>query len=413
MIPLNLAKAAYCRIYQGAFRAALPILPYTMPEELGSVLDIPKKLKEIGVSSALLVTDKSIRDLGLTASLEQAMKDSGIGCPVYDGALPNPTFSMIEAALVLYQSHNCGAVIGFGGGSAMDCAKATAARAGCPKRSLKSMSGNLRILHRLPPIFAVPTTAGTGSETTLAAVITDDATRHKVPMNDFNLIPKYAVLDPQTTVGLPKSITATTGIDALTHAVEAYIGRSTTVQTRAWSIEAMQLIFANLERAYENGGDLEARRNMLRAAYLAGASFTRSYVGYCHAVAHSLGGMYNTPHGLANAVLLPYVLRAYGKSVYKKLKELAVAGGLCDGSVPDSAAAELFIRKIETMNRNMGIPTRLPGIRREDIYQLSKYADHEGNPLYPVPKLMDRRSLEQFYVMVAEDPDAAGKEKSV
>ena len=400
---MNPWKAAYCRIYQGAFRAALPMLPYRMPRELGTVTDIPETLSGLGISSALLVTDQSIRSLGLTAVLEKAMNEADIDCPVFDGALPNPTFSMIEAALKLYQAHGCGAVIGFGGGSAMDCAKATAARAGCPNRSLKSMSGNLRILHKLPPIFAVPTTAGTGSETTLAAVITDDVTRHKVPMNDFNLIPSYAVLDPETTVGLPKNITATTGMDAMTHAVEAYIGRSTTKETRAWSVEAVQLIVTYLERAYADGSDLEARRQMLRAAYLAGASFTRSYVGYCHAVAHSLGGMYNTPHGLANAVLLPYVLKAYGDSVYKKLKELAVTIGLCGESAPASVAAELFIRKIERMNRNMGIPNKLSGIRREDIYQLSKYADHEGNPLYPVPRLMDRKALEQFYVQVAED----------
>ena len=400
---MNPWRAAFCRMYQGAFRAALPVLPYRMPRELGAVTEIPETLSGLGISSALLVTDPSIRSLGLTAPLEEAMDRAGIDCPVYDGALPNPTFSMIEEALKLYQAHGCGAVIGFGGGSAMDCAKATAARAGCPGRSLKSMSGNLRILHRLPPIFAVPTTAGTGSETTLAAVITDDVTRHKVPMNDFNLIPSYAVLDPESTVGLPKSITATTGMDALTHAVEAYIGRSTTKETRAWSIEAIQLIVTYLERAYTDGSDLEARRQMLRAAYLAGASFTRSYVGYCHAVAHSLGGMYNTPHGLANAVLLPYVLKAYGDSVYKKLKELAVAIGLCGPDAPASVASELFIRKIERMNRNMGIPTKLSGIHREDIYQLSKYADHEGNPLYPVPKLMDRKALEQFYVLVAED----------
>ena len=400
---MNIFKAAYCRAYQLAFRAALPVLPYRVPEELDALTDIPGKLKELGIDSALLVTDKGIRGLGLTQPLEAAMAEAGLSCPVYDETVPNPTFSNIEAALKVYQAGKCGAVIGFGGGSAMDCAKATAARAGCPNRSLQSMSGNLRIHHKLPPIFAVPTTAGTGSETTLAAVITDDATRHKVPMNDFSLIPAYAVLDPYTTAGLPKSITASTGIDALTHAVEAYIGRSTTKETRAYSIEAVQLIVRYLERAYADGNDMEARKMMLRAAYLAGASFTKSYVGYCHAVAHSLGGMYDTPHGLANAVLLPYVLRAYGSSVYKKLKELAVAAELCDESMPASAAAELFIRKVEQMNSNMGIPTKLSGIRREDIAQLSKYADHEGNPLYPVPKLIDRKGLEQFYVMVADD----------
>ena len=407
---MNICKALYCRLYQGAFRAAMPVLPYTMPETLSSVTEIPGKLQELGIGAALLVTDKSIRALGLTEPLEAAMKAAGIKCPVYDGTVQNPTVSNVETALTYYIGVGCGAVIGFGGGSAMDCAKAVAARAGCPNKTMAQMSGNLRIHHKLPPIFAVPTTAGTGSETTLTSVITDDLTRHKVPMNDFSLIPKYAVLDPQTTVDLPPFFTATTGVDALTHAVEAYIGRSTTKQTRVWSVEAVKLILANLERAYTDGHDLEARQNMLRAAYLAGASFTRSYVGYCHAVAHSLGGMYNTPHGLANAVLLPYVLRAYGDSVYKKLKALSVAAGFCDKSVPDSVAAELFIRKVETQNRRLNIPTKLSGIRPEDIRQLSKYADHEGNPLYPVPRLMRRRALEQFYVMVADDLEPAKSE---
>ena len=400
---MNLFKALYCRVYQFGFRTAMPFLPYFIPEDLQSVEDIPAKLSELGINSALLVTDEGVRNAGLTEHLERAMAQAGLNCAVFDETISNPTVSVVEKAYKLYTENACGAVIGFGGGSSMDCAKATAARAGCPKRTLAQMSGNLRIHHKLPPIFAVPTTAGTGSETTLAAVITDDETRHKVPMNDFSLIPSYAVLDPETTVGLPPFLTATTGIDALTHAVEAYIGRSTTKQTRAWSIEAVQLIMKYVKRAYDDGTDMEARRNMLRASYLAGASFTRSYVGYCHAVAHSLGGLYNTPHGLANAVILPYTLRAYGKSVYGRLKELAVLSGLCTEGTPESAAAELFIRKIEDLNESMGIPKKLPGIRAEDIYRLSAHADREGNPLYPVPRLMDRKELEKFYVMIAED----------
>ena len=211
------------------------------------------------------------------------------------------------------------------------------------------------------------------------------------------------MLDPENTVSLPPFYTATTGMDALTHAVEAYIGRSTTSQTRAWSVEAVQLIHRYLPRAYEDGSDLEARQAMLRASYLAGMSFTRSYVGYCHAVAHSLGGRYDTPHGLANSVLLPYVLRAYGKCVYGRLKELAVATDIADKNVSEAFAAEAFIRWIEAMNEEMGIPKHLSGIQGEDIESLSRFADREGNPLYPVPRLMDHRDLQRFYAMVAED----------
>ena len=400
---MNMFKAAFCRVYQAGFRAALPVLPYREPEPLASVRDIPAKLKELGVRGALLVTDKGIRSLGLTDALEQAMAEQGLGCAVFDGVEANPTVANVEAALERYRAGSCGAVIGFGGGSAMDCAKAVSARVAWPGRSVQNMGGSLRIWKKGTTIFAVPTTAGTGSEATLAAIIVDEKTRHKFSMMDFSLIPDYAVLDADNTLGLPPFFTATTGMDAMTHAVEAFIGRTTTQQTRAWSIEAVQLIVRYVERAYRDGGDLEARKGMLRAAYLAGMSFTRSYVGYVHAVAHSLGGWYNTPHGLANSVLLPYVLRAYGSSVYKPLKELAVAAGVARPATSPAVAAELFIRKIEAMNAAMNIPTKLPGIRPEDIEMLSRRADREGNPLYPVPRLMDAKELQKFYTMVAED----------
>ncbi|MBR1497962.1 MAG: iron-containing alcohol dehydrogenase [Oscillospiraceae bacterium] len=407
---MNIAKAAYCRVYQSAFRAALPVLPYREPEALASVLDIPKKLKQLGLRSALLVTDPSIRSLGLTKPLEDAMSEQGLGCPVYDGTAANPTVANVEAALALYKAGDCQALIGFGGGSAMDCAKAVGARLAWPGRSVRNLGGNLRIWKKGAPLFAVPTTAGTGSEATLAAFIVDEKTNFKFVMNDFSLIPDYAVLDANNTLDLPPFFTATTGMDAMTHAVEAYIGRTTTAQTRTWSVEAVQLIHRYVERAYRDGHDLEARQGMLRAAYLAGMSFTRSYVGYVHAVAHSLGGWYNTPHGLANSVLLPYVLRAYGSSAYKPLKELAVAVGVARTNTLPSVAAELFIRRIERLNRNMDIPTKLPGIRPEDIEMLAKRADREGNPLYPVPRLMDAKELQKFYVMAAEDLNGSAKE---
>ena len=313
------------------------------------------------------MTDKTLRGLGLTAPLEKAMEEQGVACHVYDRSVPNPTISNVEEAFAMYNRCSCGAIIGFGGGGPMDCAKAAGARVAWPNRDLHSLGGNLRVHGKLPPLFAVPTTAGTGSETTLAAIIVDDETRHKFSMNDFSLIPRYAVLDARVTEGLPPFFTATTGMDAMTHAVEAFIGQSTTKETRESSIQAVKLILEYLPRAYRNGHDLEARQNMLRASYLAGRAFTVSYVGYCHAVAHSLGGLYNTPHGLANSVILPYVLRAYGSSVFRPLKKLAVAVGLAEDSMPESLAAEIFIRKIEEMNRTLDIPDKLPGIRPEDV----------------------------------------------
>lgn len=400
---MNPWKAAYCRAFQQGFRVMYPFFPYREPEELKSDADIPAKLIELGIRSALLVTNESLRALGVTAALERAMEERGVRCTIYDKTPPNPAIDNVEEAFSLYQSGGCGAVIGFGGGSCIDCAKTVAARAAYPQRSVRQLAGNLKFWGKLPPVFAVPTTAGTGSEATLAAVLVDGETRRKFTINAFPLIPRYAVLDAHNTVGLPPFYTATTGVDALTHAVEAYIGQSATRETRAWSVEAVKLIFTYLPRAYRDGSDLEARQAMLHASYLAGMSFTRAYVGYCHAVAHSLGGRYDTPHGLANSVLLPYVLRAYGKSVYRPLKELAVAAGIAGENLPEAFAAERFVRAVEEMNREMGIPDKLSGIRAEDIESLSRFADREGNPLYPVPRLMDQRELQRFYAMVADD----------
>lgn len=399
---MNCLKKVYCRTYQTAFRIALPILPYKTPKLLENVDDLPRLLKKQGINRVLMVTDKSIRNLGITEHLEKSLYSAQIRCFVYDDTTANPTTDNVESAVKMYVKNKCSALIGFGGGSSIDCAKAVGARIAKPKKSLQKMKGILKVRKKLPLLAAVPTTAGTGSETTLAAVITDSRTRHKYPINDFVLIPKYAVLDPEVTRSLPKSITATTGMDALTHAVEAYIGRSTTKETRAQAIEAVQLIFDNIFKVYENGNDMEARKNMLYASYLAGCAFTKSYVGYVHAVAHTLGGRYNVPHGLANAVLLPYVLEDYGSSAYKKLHELAVSVGISNFSESDRVGAEKFITAIKKMNEKMNIPKKIKGIKAKDIPRLAKYADKEGNPLYPVPKLMDDKELRKFYYKVME-----------
>lgn len=400
---MNIVKKVYCRVFQTCFRIAIPVLPYRDPKVLSSVKEIAEVAKEKKVSSLLIVTDESLHRLGLLEELKEVLNAEKIAYAVYDKTVANPTIANVEEARELYFKEGCQAIIGFGGGSPMDCAKAVGARIAKPKQSIPNMKGILKVHKRLPLFFAVPTTAGTGSETTLAAVITDGETRHKFAINDFPLIPQYAVLVPEVTKGLPPFITATTGMDALTHAVEAYIGRSTTKETRAHAEEAVKLIFDNLEKAYRNGSDMEARKNMLYASFLAGKAFSKSYVGYCHAVAHSLGGKYNTPHGLANAVLLPYILEAYGKSAYKKLKQLAVIGGLVPETASLEEGAKAFIKKVRDLNQAMGIPTKLSGIRKEDIPMMASYAEKEGNPLYPVPKLMMAKELEQFYFDVMED----------
>ncbi|MGF0017756.1 iron-containing alcohol dehydrogenase [Sporofaciens sp. SGI.106] len=394
---MNTGRKIYCRTFQMAFKLALPFLPYRKPEIVKSVKLLPEIIRKKKCDSVLIITDAGVHGLGLTARLESALQEDGISYVIYDKTVANPTTDNVADALDMYYEYDCNAIIGFGGGSSMDCAKAVGARVAKPHQPLSRMKGILKVHKKLPLLIAIPTTAGTGSETTLAAVITDAQTRHKYAINDFPLIPRYAVLDPKVTVSLPPHITATTGMDALTHAVEAYIGNSTTPGTRKDALMAVELIFENLDQAFEDGTNIEARRNMLKASYFAGCAFTKSYVGYVHAVAHSLGGEYNVPHGLANAVLLPFVLEAYGEKIHKKLHRLAVAAKLADKDTPADEAAELFIDAIKDMKERFGIGNRIPEIREEDIPKLAHYADKEANPLYPVPVLMDEKELEEFY----------------
>lgn len=397
-------KKAYCRTFQTVFKLALPLLPYRTPEMVDSLEALPAVLQRHACGRVLIVTDPGIKRLGLTDRLEQALNENGIHYARYDKTAANPTTDHVAAAVALYRKEACTAIIGFGGGSSMDCAKAVGAQIAKPRQSLAKMKGILKVHKKLPLLIAVPTTAGTGSETTLAAVITDADTRHKYAINDFPLIPRYAVLDPDVTLSLPPFITATTGMDALTHAVEAYIGRSTTADTRQSARRAVKLIFENLDTAYTDGQNREARRNMLEASFHAGCAFTKSYVGYVHAVAHSLGGEYNVPHGLANAILLPFVLEEYGESIHKKLHELAVAAGIATPDTPDAQAAQAFIAAIQAMKQRFGIGDRVPEIRERDIPKLSRYADKEANPLYPVPVLMDAAELTTFYHRLMEAP---------
>jgi len=394
---MNLFKKFYCRTYQTIFRTILPLLPYREPILLKSNQEIVNILQQHEKNSVLLVTDRSIRNLQLTQSLENAILNQKLKLTIYDETVPNPTTDNVAAAVQLYQDNECDCIIAFGGGSVMDCAKATGARIARPKKSLTKMKGILKVGKKIPLLIAIPTTAGTGSETTLAAVITDSKTRHKYAINDFPLIPSYAALLPQLTIGLPQHITATTGMDALTHAIEAYIGRSTTKKTRSYAERAVQTIFHYLPIAYQDGTNIVARTKMLNAAYYAGIAFTQSYVGYVHAVAHSLGGKYNIPHGLANAVILPYVLRKFGCKIYRKLWKLGLAAHLFDKTTSYEVGAKIFIQTIEDMNQAMNIPTKIPEIKNHDIPTLAKTAEKEANPLYPVPVLWTTKELTEIY----------------
>lgn len=390
-------KKVYCRIIQISFRMALPILPYRKPQILNSLNDIPNYIEKLNYKNVLLVTGPNLRRRGTTLELEEQLIEKGFNLTIFDRGSSNPTIENVLDAYNVYKENNCECIIGFGGGSPMDLAKAVGAKVAYPNKDFKKLLGTLKVIKKIPTLIAIPTTSGSGSEVTVSAVITDNETHQKYPMNSFSLIPACAVLDPKVTYSLPKDFTSTTGMDALTHAVEAYIGRSTTKETRKCSLDAIKLIFDNILVAYNDGYNEEARRNMLHASYKAGIAFSKSYVGYVHAIAHTLGGKYNIPHGLANSIILPYVLEAYGSKIYKKLYKISLHLGLVDENESYEEGAKAFINAIKYLNKSMNIPTKVLELKEEDIKLLAKFADKEANPLYPVPLLMDAKKLENLY----------------
>ena len=384
----------FCRIFQFVFNFGAMVLPWRKAiriEGAGCIGEIPRLL---GKGKPLVVTDPGLLKAGIASRITGVLEKAGIPFILYSEVEANPSVNTVNKIFELYRHENCDSFIALGGGSSMDAAKAAAARSVHPRKSVNKMGGLLKVLKKLPLFIAVPTTAGTGSETTIAALITDTETHHKYAIMDLCLIPKYAVLDPELTVGLPPAITATTGMDALTHAVEAYLCWTYgTKESIGFALDAVKDIFENLPKVYEDGKDIKARQAMLTASYKAGFAFTRAGVGNIHAIAHTLGGLYNTPHGLANAVILPVVLEDYGKKVWKKLARLADAAGIV--SVSNSSneeKAKAFIDAIYNMNAKMGIQKGFDFIKQQDIPQMTKWAAKESNPIYPVPVVYNRAS---------------------
>lgn len=368
----------------------------------GAIENIVPELTARGYKKAFVCSDPDLIKFGVTGKITALLDAASFPYAVYSEIKPNPTIQNVQDGVAAFKAAEADCIVTIGGGSSMDTAKAIGIIINNPEfADVRSLEGVAPTKKHAVFTIAVPTTAGTAAEVTINYVITDVEKKRKFVCVDTNDIPEIAVVDPDMMSSMPKGLTAATGMDALTHAIEAYIGRSTTRQTRSAAVEAIQLIFDNLQNAYNNGNDKTARHHMLRASYLAGTAFTKSYVGYVHAVAHSLGGCYGIPHGLANSVLLPVILEAYGTAAHKKLARLARLTGISDSDL-DAVAAGEFIRHIRNMNLSMNIPETLDGIRNEDIPKLARYADKEANPLYPVPVLWGPSKLEQMYHLVQE-----------
>lgn len=389
----------FYRLYHYGLKLLISFLPPPSPSLLkgrNALKNLVGNIQANKIDKLLLVTDREIKSFGLHQELCSLLTDNRITIALYTDVEPNNPINNIEQALNHYQKTQCQGIICLGGGSVMDCGKLIAARTARPDKSVRQLEGLFKVRRKLPPVYAIPTTAGTGSETTVAAVAFDPIAKQKFAVTDLCLSPKAAVLIPELTYGLPPNITANTGMDALTHAVEAYLGILGTAFTDQKSLDACSLIFDNLLNAYQQGNNHQFRENMLLASFYAGEAFTRGSVGYVHAIAHSLGGYYGTAHGLANAVVLPKVLRWYGHSVEDKLATLAEHCQINVNKISSADKAQAFIESIEALNQQMAIPTGLNDLKAEDIPTLARKALKEAHPDYPVPKFMDLNSCEKL-----------------
>ncbi len=390
---LHAIEVVLLRIYMMIFKVVTRFLPFTPPkvfEGPDSSLELCRHIAQEGHKRILIVTDAMLVKLGLLDKIEAELKNSGTEYFVFDGVLPDPTIELIERGFSLLKENQCDAILAIGGGSSIDAAKVIGARAKNNK-PVQKMAGLFRVFFGMLPLYCIPTTAGTGSEVTIAAVVSDPEAQRKFPIMDLKLMPTAAALDGAMMTGLPQPITAATGMDALTHAVEAYISRNAMAHTDAPAIEATLLILKHLETAYDDGANLEARQGMARASHLAGIAFTQAGVGYVHAIAHNFGAYYHVPHGLANAIVMPHVLDYSLPSCAGRLAELARACRI-GGHGSDMEVAKAFIQKIRDMNAKFGIPSTLDKLKREDIASIATAARAEARFTYAVPRYMDQQN---------------------
>lgn len=388
-------KHLFYRIYQRLMVILVKLTPVKKQFLINGTLNqlIPELIK-LKDNKFLIITDQGVLKAGLVDNLTNLMKASNLRFEIFDKTVPNPDLKAIDQAYQFYKSANASALIAIGGGSPIDLAKVVAAKVARPKLEIKKMKGILKILKKIPPLIAIPTTAGTGSEVTIAAVVSDHQAKAKYAIIDPNLLPDVALLDPSLTIKMPQFITATTGLDALTHAIECYLGNSSTKETETYSLEAIKLVFENLEVAYNQPANLEARSNMLLASYKAGYAFTRAYVGNVHALSHALGGSYDVVHGLANSVLMPYVFRKYGTSAHQKLANIADFIKISNPNQNIAQKAETMIKAVENLSQKLNMPTKLSNlVKSQDLEAIVNHAYKEANPFYPVPKIFTKQDF--------------------
>lgn len=402
---MNIIKKIYYRSYQFILKCVVPFMPIRFPKILNNELELIKVLKDNNKNNTFIVVSGTLKKTGILNEFENKLKQENINYTFFSDVSFNPTIEEVECALKIFNSLKCDSIIAIGGGSKLDLAKIVGARSVCPNKSVSKMKGLLKIRKEIPLLIAVPTTSGSGSETTVAAVISDHKNNTKYAITDYSLMPKYALLNYKYTISLSPYTTATTGMDALTHAIEAYIGKSLYKSSKEASLKAIKLIYNNLLLAYNEPTNVEARKNMLLGSYYAGSAITKSYVGYVHALSHALGGKYNVSHGETNAIILPVMLKKYGKSVYKKLSFLAVLLDISDEKKTNEENALLFIKSIEDLNSKLNIPSTIKVIEDEDINSLALHSYKEANPFYPVPRIFTINELKDILKEIKNGPN--------
>ncbi len=346
-----------------------------------------------GIQRILLVTDAMLVKLGLIQPLVDRLSARGLAVTVYDGVLPDPAVEQIEQAVQLQKQHHCQAVLAVGGGSSMDCGKVVAARATNDK-AIWDMTGFFKVSKAPLPIYCIPTTAGTGSEASVGAVVSDPANQRKLPVIDHKLVPRMAALEGKLMTGLPRNGTAATGMDAMTHAVEAYIGRIAIPESNQLAEEAVKLISEHLPRVLANGQDVDSRQAMSWAAYRAGLAMNRGGLGYVHGIAHNLGAYYHIPHGWANAMVLPYILDYSKESCIPQLARLAKITGMDKDTQNEDVLADRFIAHMRSLNALCGVPDKIEDLKEKDIPGIARAALKEAHLSYAVPRYMDQKTCE-------------------
>ena len=374
------------RVRQAIFSPIQKTQLYMQPRMIKgehALLDLVDVLKEKHLTHYMIVTTPGFIKRGTLQSFFEALTQNDIQYSIFHDVKPDPEISDVEKLKEIFIKDGCQALIAIGGGSAIDCSKAALACVPMKNLDVKTVLHTGRVSKQLPLLIAVPTTAGTGSEVTAGAVITDPIKKRKYALSHLFLIPKYAVLDASLLTSLPAKMTAYSGMDALTHAIEAYINCFNNRKTNEYALCAIKSIFQYLVPSFEDGLNMQYRLELLEASYNAGVAISNNYVGYVHAIAHGIGGMYHLQHGMINAIILPIVLEEYGGAVVGKLATIADVVGITGAT--DQDKSKQFIQKLKDLNQIFSIPTSIPEIQEEDIHYLATGAEKEGNPTYPTP----------------------------